>query len=152
MCLPVILQRPDCVLRYGYHRRHKWVIVHNGMGYRCGYVRIPEGHPWHGLHYDDIDVACHGGLTYSRADVPCEGETEPGGWWIGFDCAHAGDAQDPTLAPAHRHNRVQFEGDTVKDSDYVQLNCEFICDQAWLEQQGIALEVDALIEETRHES
>lgn len=23
------------------------------MGHRCGYVRIPEGHPWHGIDYHD---------------------------------------------------------------------------------------------------
>jgi hypothetical protein len=44
-----------------------------------GYVRIPKGHPWHGLGYDDIDVRVHGGLTYSEGD------------WIGFDCLHLGD-------------------------------------------------------------
>ncbi len=44
-----------------------------------GYVRIPEGHPWHGLDYDDIDVAAHGGLTFA-ADG-----------WIGFDTLHLGD-------------------------------------------------------------
>ncbi len=47
-----------------------------------GYVRVPEGHPWHGLDYfhEDIDVAVHGGLTYGSVDG-----------WIGFDCLHYGD-------------------------------------------------------------
>jgi len=44
-----------------------------------GYVRVPEGHPWAGLDYVDIDVQVHGGLTYS-ADG-----------WIGFDAMHSGD-------------------------------------------------------------
>ena len=44
-----------------------------------GYVRIPDGHPWAGLDYDDIDVKVHGGLTFG------DGE------WIGFDALHLGD-------------------------------------------------------------
>ena len=28
-----------------------------------GYVKIPEGHHWHGLDYDAFDVDVHGGLT-----------------------------------------------------------------------------------------
>lgn len=45
-----------------------------------GYVKIPEGHHWHGLYYGDIEVQVHGGLTYG-------GESG----WIGFDTLHSGD-------------------------------------------------------------
>ena len=31
-----------------------------------GYVKIPAGHHWHGLGYDEIDVEAPGGLTYSE--------------------------------------------------------------------------------------
>ncbi|AAN12761.1 gp121 [Mycobacterium phage Omega] len=44
-----------------------------------GYVRIPEGHPWHGLNYEEIYVEAPGGLTYSENG------------WIGFDTLHLGD-------------------------------------------------------------
>ncbi|QFP97013.1 hypothetical protein SEA_SUERTE_42 [Gordonia phage Suerte] len=44
-----------------------------------GYVLLPEGHPWRGLDYDQIDVEVHGGLTYGHDG------------WIGFDTLHAGD-------------------------------------------------------------
>ena len=46
-----------------------------------GYVKIPEGHHWHGLDYDEIYVDVHGGLTYGGG---------PSGW-VGFDCLHCGD-------------------------------------------------------------
>jgi len=48
-----------------------------------GYALIPEGHPWHGLDYDEVSdkgVEVHGGLTY---------DNENG--WVGFDTCHAGD-------------------------------------------------------------
>jgi len=54
----------------------------------CGYVLIPESHPWHGVHYTHkhfrkIHRLVIGGLTFSGK---LDGED---GWWIGFDCSHA---------------------------------------------------------------
>lgn len=65
-------------------------------GALCGYVGVPPSHPWHGADYDTLDVDVHGGLTYGNK---CRGrichEPEPGEtedvFWLGFDCAHAGD-------------------------------------------------------------
>lgn len=45
-----------------------------------GYVHVPEGHPWFALDYDSVDVAVHGGLTFSN---------DAG--WFGFDTLHGGD-------------------------------------------------------------
>lgn len=45
----------------------------------CGYVKLPEGHPWLELSDEDIPSAVHGGITYAR------------GHWIGFDTGHGFD-------------------------------------------------------------
>ena len=54
------------------------LIVRNRLGALCGYVGVPEGHPWHGKDYDDIEPCpdVHGGLTYADScqEGP-EGET-----------------------------------------------------------------------------
>ncbi|MFN9907214.1 MAG: hypothetical protein ACK56F_14025 [bacterium] len=42
MCLPIAIKRPDYVLATGEHLGYEWNIVHNGIGYRCGYVRFPN--------------------------------------------------------------------------------------------------------------
>ena len=31
----------------------------------CGYVGVGPGHPSHGVHYDNVDVSVHGGLTFA---------------------------------------------------------------------------------------
>lgn len=66
-------------------------------GWGNGYAVIPEGHPLHGIYYDEIYVEVHGGLTFSHAaDELGWPEILPehkGGWIIGFDCAHYGDTQ-----------------------------------------------------------
>lgn len=58
------------------------------MGHLCGYAMVPEGHPWDGIDYNDIEnVEVHGGLTFSERVADDWGFPMPG-WWIGFDCAH----------------------------------------------------------------
>jgi hypothetical protein len=54
-------------------------------GHFCGYIMVPEGHPW--IKKDSpfsIDADVHWGITYGEYD-------EHGKYWIGFDCAHLDD-------------------------------------------------------------
>lgn len=65
--------------------------VHVFGGYLCGYVAIPIGHPLYQKEYGDMDIDCHGGLTFGSC------------WdrhWIGFDCAHSFD-----YVPSSEHLR-----------------------------------------------
>ena len=77
--------------RFEYHG-FPCVILFMPMGYRCGYVGIPEGHKYYGMKYDEIPVDCHGGLTYF--DSRLRGQEDKHTWWIGFDCGHSCDGYD----------------------------------------------------------
>lgn len=125
MSLPCATKLPANVLSRGTHAGHQWVTMRNRMGYRCGYVRVPAGHPWHGKEYDVIDARAHGGLTYCKAD---DG-TGDGGWWFGFDCCHAGDAADPSL-PSEITAMRPMPGDVVRTQAYVEAQCRSLCEQA----------------------
>lgn len=71
------------------------VVQGREAGNRCGYVRVPPGHPLYGRDYGDPDVDVHGGLTFADIE-PCTEHDDGQGWWFGFDCGHAGDARyDP---------------------------------------------------------
>lgn len=48
-------------------------------GFLCGYISIPLGHKYYHKEYEDIDIDCHGGLTFGEVSDQ---------HWIGFDCAH----------------------------------------------------------------
>jgi hypothetical protein len=86
-------------------------------GHLCGYVAVPAGHPLHGKaagygnseHDADFDV--HGGVTWNGLH---DGSTK---WWIGFDCAHAGD-----LLPTDRFNRWPTK-DVYRGIEYVKAEC-----------------------------
>lgn len=69
----------DCALRHG------------GIGAPCGYVAIPESHPFFQKQYQKLDrfIDIHGGLTFSGRF-----EADPQDrFWIGFDMAHAEDIE-----------------------------------------------------------
>lgn len=131
MCLSVAIDRPDDVLAKGEHKGFQWMIVHNGSGYRCGYVRVPQGHPWHGKDYDDLDVDVHGGLTFAAPDKPCDEKGEDNAWWLGFDCAHADDAPDALLPGGDKLSDFYRDLDVkVRSQEYVEAECRSLCEQA----------------------
>ena len=117
MCLSIAIDRPENVLSKGEHSDFEWMTVHNGIGYRCGYVRVPVNHPWHGKHYDDLSVDIHGGLTFAEPDKPCDGNRPDNAWWLGFDCAHYDDASDPSLPCDHQ---MPSFGGSIKTQTYVE--------------------------------
>ena len=131
MCLSIKVKRPNDVLAEGEHLGFEWAVVHNGNGYRCGYIRLPVGHPWHGADYDaDVldGVEVHGGLTFAEADKPCHKPGADDAWWLGFDCAHSRDRQDPSLP--QQIAAFDFEGAEVRSQEYVEEQCRSLCEQA----------------------
>lgn len=108
------------------------LIVRGPSGALCGYVGVPEGHPYYRQDYDSCDVAAHGGLTFSShcshgaedrgiCHLPEPGEPD-NVWWLGFDCAHSGD-----YCPAHSRYRNgdglfdRHEWETYRDVSYVRV-------------------------------
>lgn len=53
--------------------------LHFFGGYLCGYIRIPNTHPYHHRIFEKMEIDCHGGLTFGCVSI---------GHWVGFDCAH----------------------------------------------------------------
>jgi hypothetical protein len=127
MCNPITVERPDDLIRKGEHAGYRWEVVVNHFGCLCGYARVPRGHPWHGVAYDDVDASVHGGLTFGGHDVDCGKEEDGEGYWVGFDCAHAGDA--PLFPPLFPLLPNMMLGQ-VRDAGYVESECIRLCKQA----------------------
>lgn len=55
----------------------------------CWYVLLTPEDKRYGKQADLFPYTVHGGLNYTCRNLPYQPEEE--WWWIGFDCAHAGD-------------------------------------------------------------
>jgi len=85
------------------------------IGHLCGYVGIPADHPVAGTPYTDLPLRVHGGLTYSK---PGDGDYLPEGhWWVGFDCAHAGDITPATTSVCADRSAIDEE---YRSMEYVR--------------------------------
>ena len=131
MCNPITTAHPELLLAKGEEAGLQWEVTANRLGYRCGYVRVPAGHPWHGMDYDNVEPypAVHGGLTFGEPDTDCGKGGEDNAWWLGFDCAHAGDAPDPAL-PGYYPRGFDYPGETIKTTEYVIEECQLLARQA----------------------
>lgn len=149
MCLSLAVKYPDRVLGRGEHLGFEWLVTHNNMGHRCGYVRVPAGHPWHGKDRGDVDVRVHGGLTFGEPDVDCDKGGPDDAHWFGCDFAHAWDLPDPSLPvdPRFRtfepfldmYNSMESLGlfgqapnseDHLWTQEEVEDECRRVCEQA----------------------
>lgn len=115
------------------HAGLRCILARNQMLAWCGYVGVPAGHPAYGMDYDDVDVSVHGGLTYAeacRAPV-CHIAENDELWWLGFDCAHAGDLV-PTMIELNekiRRNFPRAPEDEYRDEAYVTAEVKSLAEQ-----------------------
>lgn len=75
------------------YKGYPCVVLFQKLCHRCGYVGIPPEHCYYNVDYNEMDITCHGGLTYGSDTLPNTDE-EDGYHWIGFDCAHGLDEED----------------------------------------------------------
>lgn len=85
---PVILEK-------GTYKTFNYVIVSYGT-HPCCYVEIPKIHPYYHMHYDDIKIECHGGLTFSN--YKSFDELPKRKYYIGWDYHHPGDYYLPATS------------------------------------------------------
>ena len=102
------------ILDEGELQGYKYMVVSYGS-HPCAYVQVPEGHPFHGKHYDKINICCHGGLTFSGDHYHHAGRfaLERDGFWIGWDYAHGGDyiASPGVNLDGHRYTTQEILSD-----------------------------------------
>ena len=74
------------ILDNGIYNGYQYWIVSYGS-HPCAYIDVSNT-SLAGEFYDDIDIDCHGGLTYSENQLAT---VDKKGWFIGWDYAHLGD-------------------------------------------------------------
>lgn len=102
------------IVEHGQLGDYEYLIRSTPMGTLNGYIGLPPWHPWNDMHYDEIPVDCHGGLSF--ADYWDEFGLEA--YWVGFDCCHDWDIK-PGLDKELGRSAHYPQGATYKDRDYV---------------------------------
>jgi hypothetical protein len=135
MCLPVT---PYKIEREWKHAGLSCAVVQAREAQnRCGYVRVPPGHPAHGRDYTEIEVSVHGGLTFAEIE-PCREHQDGQGYWLGFDCAHYTDSMiDPEADPETMSQEGRKVWTIIKGSQHghfwtqteVERECESLAQQ-----------------------
>lgn len=111
------------------------------FGYWCGYVAVPDGHPWFGRDHDAISARVHGMLNYSGGCNAAAGichEVAPGDpelvWWVGFDCGYQADVRPGVLALAaqsiDRYGRELPRGAVYRTAEWCKMETAMLADQA----------------------
>jgi hypothetical protein len=121
---------------------YNYVVRLQRMGHRCGYVQVPDNdlfdkisENYHNWDFDGPYIECHGGLSYCYKDNEdyLEGDN-----WIGFDCAHLGDACDREAVMSIfivPEDTLKFMAqridpyDIPRSKEYVESHCKQIIDQ-----------------------
>lgn len=118
------------------------VVLFMPMGFRNGYVGLPQENKYYGKGYDFMPVNCHCGLTYASRNL--YGQEDKNTWWIGFDCGHCCDGFDIEAIKEHYKDDAEalkqlktmqgyysmVNSDTeFRTLDYVKEECKKIVDQ-----------------------
>lgn len=77
-----MLKTPEQIAKGNYNGFDYYVL--NLGTHPCAYIDVTET-DLNGVFYDDIDLECHCGLTYSREYL---NTVDKKGWFIGWDYAH----------------------------------------------------------------
>lgn len=77
------------VLDKGNYKGFDYAIISYGT-HPCCYVFLPRGHKYYGKSYDEINIDCHGGLTYAEDDLSSN-PIVTDKWVIGWDYHHCDD-------------------------------------------------------------
>lgn len=67
-----------------------YYVVNQGGSHPCAYVVLHKGHVFNGVPYDEIQLYCHGGLTYGEFELKGV-KLEDAEYVVGWDYAHLGD-------------------------------------------------------------
>ena len=102
-------------------------------GALCGYVGVNKGHLCFGVHYDDLCIDIHGGLTFSGHRTNYDNYTEidlglDEVWWIGFDCSHYGD-YTPIIEHLLKDMDCLKNFGVYRDIDFVKNECKKLAKQ-----------------------
>ncbi len=120
------------------------IMVLQGPMSVCAYLGIPKDHPTAGKDYNDVDLDCHGGLTFG--EVGNGKSYDESLYWYGWDYAHAGDAFSMDADGA---DFVDFANTIAGCSFGGERNKRWTAEEALEEARRVASQLKAIMEEEK---
>lgn len=83
------------------------------LGHWCGYVGVEKSK----VPQDTAELLVHGGITWESKKLPSTIDYTSGDslYWLGFDCAHAGDLKPRDTATYTRWNKYRGVGYVIRE-------------------------------------
>jgi len=106
--------KDGCIIGHGRYNGVDYYLYWHSTWW-CAYIDA-RGTRFDGADYDNIDIDCHGGFTYSEPTLPSDFKGYKQSWYIGWDYAHAGD-ENITL-----YNCSKIEEDVWKVIDELKIS------------------------------
>lgn len=102
--------------------------------YYCGYVGVNSTHPAYNKDYDEEEIYSldvHGGVTFADEMTTMGVEVDEPTWFIGFDCAHSGDGEFPTIGKdgIYSYTSPLSLGKEPKSLEFCIEQCESLASQ-----------------------
>lgn len=113
------LNSPERIAEGIYKGFHYYVL--NLGTHPCAYIDVTDTN-LNGIHYSNIDIECHGGLTYSDDNLATVNKI---GWFIGWDYAHYYDFAGYYL----EHNNYIFDECKKWTTEEIVHECKEVIDQ-----------------------
>ena len=86
-----IANDPVSTVYYDWQESGFRCLVLRGPAHVCAYIGVKESHPFYGKDYSDLNIDCHGGLTFA-SNGEDDSSWPSGWWWLGWDYGHYNDA------------------------------------------------------------
>ena len=107
------------------YRGYEFAVMNLGT-HPCCYIKLPKGHKYENIDYDNIPLSVHGGLTYGEsylivAVVGGKQIKDETGYWIGWDYAHYGDYLGYDSPP--------YFGTRIYATEELEMDCRNAIDQ-----------------------
>jgi len=134
---------------FGEYRGYSYYTTATFLGHRCGYVAVPESHPFYNLEDELKDLDVHGGVSFfENSEKLLHGMNvlAPNEKWIGFYTMHSVDKIDVNIAkyfPDCKKDIEEFSkqmsiipNTSVKDVNYMVQECQKLIDQLIENEDG----------------
>lgn len=114
------------LLYHGTFFEYDYYILNLGT-HPTAYVKLQKEDMFYNKSYNEIDIDCHGGLTYSSNKLISIESDENNEWFIGWDYGHCGDYSGYDIM--FKGTYLENTSDKKWTTEEIKKECVVVCSQ-----------------------